>query len=128
MAEISNIRTGESPTASRAIIAESVKTVFVTTPSGRSIEVKRPTHVTRRNARKAISAESQTKPELFGEYLLVFLIASIDGAPLATPTNEQQADAVQDRIGDEGLSAVLKAVVDHFAAGEGDAVADAKNS
>lgn len=127
--EIGNIRTaapGQAPVmgASAAIIAEAAKTVFVY-GGGRSIEVRRPSNVTRRNARKAISAESQTKPELFGEYMLAFLVVSIDGNPVPVPQSEQQAEAIQDRIGDSGLSAIIKGLREF--GDETDAIVEAKN-
>lgn len=125
---VSNIRTG-APIASpsQTIIAEAAKTILAE-GGGRLIELRRPSNVTRRNARKAISAESQTKPELFGEYMLVFLVVSIDGESIPVPTNERQAEAIQDRLGDDGLVAIANAVTENFASSAADAVADAKNS
>jgi len=126
MAVVGNIRTEAPPLgASAVIVAEAAKTVFVS-GGGHTIEVRRPTNVTRRNCRKAISAESQEKPELFGEYLLAFLVAGIDGEPVGVPQNEQQAEAIQDRIGDEGLAAIIGGVRQFGLAG-GSVVADAKN-
>lgn len=123
---INNVKVGA--TRSAEIIAEAAKTVTVTDSRGRSIEVRRPSNVTRRNARKAITAESQTKAELFGEYMLAFLVVAIDGEGVPIPSNETQTEALQDRLGDEGLVAVANAVTEAFSNDNAVSADEAKNS
>ena len=127
MASIGNVSVGAAPTRSQEIIAEAAKTVTVKDARGRAIEVRRPNNVTRRNARKAMSAESQTKMALMAEAMLAFLVVSIEGAPVLPPDNETKVEALQDRLGDEGLAAIADAL-DQLMPAATDPVDDAKNS
>lgn len=126
MAAIGNVSVGPQ-TRSAEIIAAAAQTVTVTDARGRKIEVRRPSNVTRRNARKAMSAESQAKPALMAEAMMAFLVVSIDGAIEPPPSFETAVEALQDRLGDEGLAAIADAL-DELMPAQRDPVADAKNS
>src|SRR6185437_13049788 len=130
MASIGNVSVGTAPSRSQEIIAEASKTVPVKDARGRAIEVRRPNNVTRRNARKAMSAESQTKMALMAEAMLAFLVVSIEGAPVLPPDNETKVEALQDRLGDDGVDAVAEALEIMFPKKKDgdDDVAEAKNS
>ena len=49
-------------------------------------------------------------------------ISAIDGEPVSLPTNKLQLNALIQSVGDEGLEAVVKGIVEHF--GQQDAEAD----
>ena len=78
----------------------------VTDSRGRVLEIKKPSPLERMRLTRACgtAADIQT---YFGQAVAAFFVRSIDGAPQPTPSKVEQVDLMIDRVGDEGISAVV---------------------
>lgn len=99
-----------STTPSQAIIDEANRVYTVTDARGRVIEFRRLGTSGNRRLLKAISDESANKSLLFGLYATAAAVIAIDGDAITFPISELQADALVDRLGDEGLAALMEAI------------------
>lgn len=88
------------------VVAAAAATETVIDASGRSIEVKR---LARRESMKLMrlwGAASDVQVWL-GSAIVAAHAKSIDGVPLPLPTTPDMAEANVDRLGDEGIQAVV---------------------
>lgn len=104
------LKVNDAKTPSQAIVEDANRTYTVTDDRGRTIEFRRLGMSGHRRLLKAISNESANKQQLFSMYLMAAAVVSIDGDAISFPANEIQADALIDRLGDDGYAALLAAI------------------
>lgn len=109
----------QSPTAQ--VIAKAVSEVSVTDSKGRTITLRKPGILAQYRIIETMgkSADIETYR---GMVTPLIWISAIDGDAVAQPVNKLQLEALISRVGDEGLEAVVKGIIQHF--GEQDADAD----
>jgi hypothetical protein len=122
---------GEPETPTAQIIRASQETAEVTDALGRRIVARRITALQRMRIIRVIGKDAGN-PQYLGYALLAASCASIDGELEPIPVSIPQVEAMVDRLGDDGLTAIAEAaqragwVTDDTE--EGGVEADAKNS
>lgn len=119
------LKMNDVKTPSQAIVEDANRTYTVTDATGRVIEFKRLGMSGHRRLLKAISNDSANKLQLFAMYVTAAAVVSINGDPVSFPTNELQLDALIDRLGDDGYTALVKAVQDNFGAQTSEGLSEA---
>jgi hypothetical protein len=116
MATISNVRGGEEVESFRLQQAAAQKAAGVTVQdrAGRTIAIKRPGPVERMRLFKAIGGEASTNAAYVNMALLAITVVSIDGEVVARPTSVLQVEALVQRLGDDGLEAIITGIAEHF--------------
>lgn len=102
------LKVHNTQTPSQQIVEDANKVYEVTDARGRVIFFRRLRLSDQRRVLKAISNDSANKQQLFGMYLMAASVVSIDGDVITFPANEIQADALVDRLGDDGYAALNK--------------------
>ncbi len=110
--------------ASGAILREAANTLIKIDARGRKLLLRRLTALdTLRLFKAAGPTLAQNEPWL-AMAALAFAVLEIDGVPVPTPSTEGQIEALVERLGDEGLSAVADyskdeepQTFDHFVVG-----------
>lgn len=109
----------QTPTAQ--LIAKAAQEVTVTDSKGRVISIRKPGILAQYRIIETMgkSADIETYR---GMVTPLIWISAIDSDPVAQPVNKLQLEALIQRVGDEGLEAVVQGIVKHF--GEQDTEAD----
>jgi hypothetical protein len=110
---------GETPTAQ--LIAKAAAEVSVTDASGRVISIRKPGILAQYRIIETMGPSADIVTYR-GMVTPLIWISAIDGEPVSLPTNKLQLNALIQSVGDEGLEAVVKGIVEHF--GQQDAEAD----
>nr|WP_321985332.1 hypothetical protein [uncultured Lichenicoccus sp.] len=92
-------------TPTQQIVAASTVTEDVTDPRGRVLSLRRATKLEIRRLTRACGAAADSD-RWFGEVVLAAQVQSIDGVPVPTPQNADQADLLVARLDTEGINAV----------------------
>lgn len=109
----------------KAILSEASRQRDVVDETGRRLRLRTLTALdTLRLLKAAGPTLAQNQPWL-SMAMLAVAVTEIDGVPVPAPVNEQQIEAMVDRLGDAGLTAVAAAEDDDAAS---DPVAVAGNS
>lgn len=108
----------QSPTAQ--VIAKAVSEVNVTDSTGRVITLKKPGILAQYRIIETMgkSADIETYR---GMVTPLIWISAIDGDHIPPIASKLQLDALIQRVGDEGLEAVVKGIVTHFGAQDDEA-------
>lgn len=126
MSKISNVRS-ETPT--QAIVKAANGTVN-TAPdaNGRVWTVKKMGALDRLRLFKVLGPDLSENRMFMGTCALAACVVACDGEDVGQPTSVLKLEALVDRLGDEGLEVVGKAIAEHFGSkDEDDTVESAKN-
>jgi hypothetical protein len=95
-------------TPSQQIVAAAApKTEVLTDARGRKIGVRELTGLDQLRMLRAIGPGQSGNTDYGYMVECIMMVADIDGVPLVQPKNEQKIDAAMERIGDEGMAAVM---------------------
>ena len=101
---------------------------IITDAKGRQIEVARVDTLTRRRFTRACGKAADSD-RWFGEAIIAIHARMIDGVPIPTPSDPDQADALVARLDAEGINAIAEWLSEQTNAAASAALADAaKNS
>ncbi|TAL01844.1 MAG: hypothetical protein EPO08_09140 [Rhodospirillaceae bacterium] len=121
---------GGQPTApssaSAPLQGANTPTDVITDAKGRKLKLRELTLLEEQDLLVAMGLEHSNNALVLGRAFMAARIAEIDGAPVLVPTNHIDYRALLQRVGKDGLAAVLAATATPDAAAEGD-VARAKN-
>ncbi len=106
---------GLSPSA--RIVAEAGAGWAVEDAGGRRIGVRRPGALDRLRLFKALGPGLAQNERYVGYAMLAMCVESLDGVPVPQPGNEGQLEGLVARLGDAGMVAVGRALVEDDAAG-----------
>ncbi len=106
------VKDGMTPSAQ--IIADANRVVVVKDTKGRAIEIKRLDMAANIRIAKAISAENAAKPSYISLVNLAACVVSIDGDPVSPPRTELQFEALLERLGVDGYTAVAVGMSEHL--------------
>lgn len=111
----------ETQSPSAQVIAVAAAEVNVTDSKGRVITLKKPGILAQYRIIETMgkSADIETYRGMVTPFIWV---AAVDGDPVAPIANKMQLEALIQRVGDEGLEAIVGGIVKHF--GEQDAEKD----
>ncbi|QEL14788.1 hypothetical protein [Limnoglobus roseus] len=129
MTKVTVHKDAPSETPSESIIKAANKATVVKDALGRTIGVKKMLLLDRMRMFEVIGPENSVNQAYAGFAALAYSVTSIDGDPVARPSNKIQLESLLQRLGDEGIDAVA----DHFekeakaAKEEADANATIKN-
>lgn len=94
-------------TPAEQIIAKANETKIINDSRGRSIKIKNPGILAQYRLVKIIGAES-AKNEVYVNMLVPLLwVTEIDGEAVGTPLSEREIEALIQRLGEEGISAII---------------------
>jgi hypothetical protein len=111
----------ETPTAQ--LLANAAAEFLVEDSKGRVFTLQRPGILAQFRIVEVMGASADIQTYR-GMVTPLIYIAAIDGDPIAKPVNKLQLEALIQRVGDEGLDAVVKGIVKHFGDKEDDPEAD----
>lgn len=101
----------EAPdTPSQAIVRAAAAVTTVPDPSGRQIGVRRILPLDRMRLFEVVGPDNSKNEAYLGYASLAFHVSSIDGDPVPRPATKAQLEALVQRLGDDGLTAVGEAV------------------
>lgn len=93
-------------TPSRTIVAAANERLTLTDSTGRSIEIRRPNALDRLRLFKAVGPALAENDRYLGLAMLATCVTAIDGVPVPPPANENQIEALVQRLDDPGLTAI----------------------
>jgi hypothetical protein len=99
-------------TPTLAILALSARTVAVTDKRGRRFVIRRPTAIDTLRLFKAAGPVLSLNEPWLAMAGLAATVIEIDGIPVPAPFNEAQIEALIERLGDDGLAAIVDSVED----------------
>ena len=104
----------DGQTPSQQIIQDANRVVEVKDTKGRVFGIKRLDMSSEIRIAKAISAENAAKDRYMALVNLAACVVSIDGEPVSMCRNEIQFEAILERLGSDGFTAVAQGMRDHF--------------
>ncbi len=109
------------PSPSEQAIAKAAETIQITDSQGRNITLKKPGVLAQFDLIEALG-ESAKNDVFVAMHLPLIYITAIDDVPVPPTTTKLRARALIQRLGEDGVNAVMKAVQEHFggAGGDGD--------
>jgi hypothetical protein len=115
MAKVTVKQPGEGETPSSAIVRQAAQRVTIQTPNGHSIALQKPGVLAQFRLVKILgkSAENTVYVQMV---LPLTYVCEIDGAPVNQPNSEREIEALIVRLDEEGVSAVMQGVQEHFGA------------
>ena len=108
-----NKTSAQAQTPSAEIIQAAIKEQTVSDASGRQIKLRKPGPLAQFRLVEAAgdAARNQT---YMGMALPLIYVESIDGAPVPAISTKSQLEALINRLGDDGITAVMKAVQEMY--------------
>lgn len=106
MANVKNISTQAPETPSQQIVNAASQTTDLKDSTGRVITIKMLKPLDRLRMFEVIGAENSKNEQYVGYASLAFLVAAIDGEPVAKPSTKIQLEALMQRLDDPGLEAI----------------------
>jgi hypothetical protein len=104
----------KTQTPSEYVVAAGNQTVVVTDVRGRKITVKKMNALGRMRLFEVVGPDNVQNEAYFGFASLACHVTAIDGDPVIQPTTKNQLEALVQRLDDDGLNAVGKAIEDNF--------------
>lgn len=101
-------------TPSEALIQKADGAVIIDTPSGMTITLKKPGVLSQFRLVKMLG-EAANNQVYFSMILPMTYITAIDGKALNYPNSEREIEALITRLDEDGVTAVMKGVQEHFA-------------
>lgn len=100
---------------SEQVVAQALQEIKITDSTGRNYVLRKPGVLAQFRLVEALgdTAANQTYMRMV---LPLLFVASIDDEQLLPPIKKPQVEALIQRLGDEGIEAVLKGVADNFGA------------
>lgn len=113
-----------SPSPAREIIKAATQEHTITDARGRQITLRKPGPLAQFRLVEALGATA--KNELYMQMALpLTYVAAIDGAEVIPLTTKTDVEAFIQRLGDEGLEAILAALSEQFASPQGESEREA---
>jgi hypothetical protein len=104
---------GETP--SQQLIKKADASVTIDTPNGLQVTLRKPGVLSQFRLVKMLG-EAAKNQVYVGMVLPITYITGIDGKPVNYPNNEREIEALITRLDEDGVTAVMKAVDEHFGA------------
>jgi len=101
-------------TPSQQIVDDATRIVKATDTNGRVFDVRRIDMSAEIRIAKAISSENASKDRYMALVNLAACVVAIDGEPVSPPRTELQFEALLERLGTPGFTAVAGAMREHF--------------
>jgi hypothetical protein len=101
--------------------------VETTDAQGRKITIRKLGALERMDLFELLGPALSDNTQYVGNAMSAVCVTSIDGIPVASPTNKKALRRLVEQLGDDGMEAATAAYREHFAAGETAEVADVKN-
>lgn len=115
----------ETETPTQAVVRAANAVVEATDSRGRTWGVKKLGPLARLQLFKVLGADLSENRMFMGTCALAASVVSVDGEPIAPASSLLKLEGLVDRLGDEGLEAIGKAIADNFGVKEDDDLADA---
>lgn len=104
---------GETP--SQQLINKADASVTIDTPNGLQVTLRKPGVLSQFRLVKMLG-EAAKNQVYVGMVLPITYITGIDGKPVNYPNNEREIEALITRLDEDGVTAVMQAVDEHFGA------------
>lgn len=104
---------GETP--SQQLIKKAGASVTIDTPNGLQVTLRKPGVLSQFRLVKMLG-EAAKNQVYVGMVLPITYITGIDGKPVNYPNNEREIEALITRLDEDGVTAVMQAVDEHFGA------------
>jgi hypothetical protein len=98
----------DTETPSQSIVKAANQPATLIDARGRSIGFKKMGPLDRLRLFEVIGAENSKNEQYAGYAALAFLVTSIDGEPVARPSNKIQLEALVQRLDDDGMNAIAE--------------------
>lgn len=96
------------------IVQEAMQEFSVSDARGRTITLRKPGILAQYRIVEAVGPESAKNEVYMGMVTPILYVASIDGNPVAQPSNKAQIEALIQRLDEAGIVAVVKGVEAHY--------------
>ena len=116
------IKKSSSISPSEALIQDAEKQVTVKDAGGRNIALSEPGVLSQFRLIEAVGAETAKNDTYMAMVLPLIYVTEIDGDPIAFPTSKIKLEALIQRLGNNGVNAVMIGVQSNF--GQSDPAAD----
>lgn len=113
MADVT-INTDEAP--SEQLVRQAKREAVVTDEKGRKIRLVRPGPLAQFNLVKLVGGEAAANSVYMGMTLPLIFVQAIDDALVPPPQTQRELEALIERLEDEGITAVMNGVAEHFGA------------
>lgn len=119
MAKVSKVAVGQTP--SEELVKQAAGEYQITDARGRRITLKKPGVLGQFRLVKILGESAQNQVYV-GMVLPLIFVSEIDGEPVHFPQSEREVDALIQRLDEDGITAVMNGVQEHF--GQADPEAD----
>lgn len=110
------------------VVKEAKREATITDARGRSIKLVRPGPLAQFKLVKLVGGETALNQVYMGMVMPLIFVQLIDGDVAPMPQTERELEALIERLGEDGIEAVMKGVVEHFDQADAAKVrADVKN-
>src|SRR5271156_1756791 len=106
------VHTADTP--SEAVVKAANATVTVKDSNGRAIEVRKLKTLDRMRLLELVGAENAMNDRDLGYATLAYCVVSIDGEPMPRLVNKVGLEGIVQRLDEEGIEAVSRAVAENF--------------
>jgi len=103
----------EVKTPSEEVVQKAVADVTITDPRGRAITLKKPGVLAQFRLIEALGDTAKNEVYM-GMVLPLIFISAIDGEAIFTPTRKSEIEALIQRLDEDGVTAVVTGVQEHF--------------
>ncbi|HEF4743302.1 hypothetical protein KTE60_11625 [Burkholderia multivorans] len=104
-----------SETPSQQLIKKADASVTIDTPNGMKVTLRKPGVLSQFRLVKMLG-EAAKNQVYVGMVLPITYITGINGTPVNYPNNEREIEALITRLDEDGVTAVMQAVDEHFGA------------
>jgi hypothetical protein len=111
-----NVRKKSAPVAdtpSKELVKKAAEAVTIDTPNGLTVTLKKPGVLSQFRLVK-ILGEAAKNQVYVSMVIPITFVASIDGKQVNYPNTEREIEATIQRLDEEGVTAVMNAVMEHF--------------
>jgi uncharacterized protein YbjT (DUF2867 family) len=111
-----NVRKKSAPAAdtpSKELVKKAAEAVTIDTPNGLTVTLKKPGVLSQFRLVK-ILGEAAKNQVYVSMVIPITFVTAIDGKPVSYPNTEREIEATIQRLDEDGVTAVMNAVMEHF--------------
>lgn len=111
---MADVTINPAPTPSEQLVAEAKREATITDARGRSIKLVRPGPLAQFRLVKLVGGDTAMNQVYMGMVMPLVFVQYIDGDIVPMPQTERELEALIERLGEDGIEAVMKGVVENF--------------
>ena len=105
-----------APSPSQEIVDESQRVVEITTATGRKISIRKPGMLSQFRLIEMVGGDTAQNQVYMAMALPLFWVTELDGEQVLPPKTKRELEALIQRVEEDGISAIVDGISEHFEA------------